>query len=117
MKIHVFFGLLVVAALILGTLPVQAQETVVAAPPSHGVVLRVQSDWGKMPLYFIANQGQMDDQVSFYVQGKDKTLYFTPQGLTFALNGLPCQPPSLQGKGRRNSLPRFGVGLGKKSER
>ncbi len=42
-------------------------------------------DWGRMPLYFIANQGQLDEVVSYYVQGSDKTLYFTPQGLTFSL--------------------------------
>ncbi len=39
-----------------------------------------------MPLYFIANRGQMDEQVAYYVQGKDKTLYLTPQGMTIALN-------------------------------
>jgi hypothetical protein len=52
--------------------------------PTHAVT-RVQTDWGKMPLYFIANQGQMDARVAFYVQGSDKTLYFTPDGVTFAL--------------------------------
>jgi hypothetical protein len=39
----------------------------------------------RLPLYFIENRGQMDDQVAYYVQGKDKTTYFTAQGLTFAL--------------------------------
>jgi hypothetical protein len=52
--------------------------------PTHAVT-RVQTDWGKMPLYFIANQGQMDARVAFYVQGSDKTLYFTPDGVTFAM--------------------------------
>jgi len=27
--------------------------------------LHTQIEWGKMPLYFIANQGQMDDQVAY----------------------------------------------------
>ncbi len=48
---------------------------------------QTQSDWGQMPLYFVANQGQVDGAVTFYIPGKDKTLYFTPQGLTFALTG------------------------------
>ena len=38
-----------------------------------------------MPLSFIPNDGQVDKQVAFYIQGKDKTLYFTPAGVTFVL--------------------------------
>jgi predicted outer membrane repeat protein len=49
--------------------------------------ISVDRDFGKMPLYFIENQGQLDTEVDFYVQGSDKTLYFTPQGVTFALAG------------------------------
>jgi hypothetical protein len=41
----------------------------------------------RLPLLFIENQGQVDDQVAYYVQGKDKTLYFTPDGVTFVLSG------------------------------
>lgn len=40
---------------------------------------------GKMPLYFIENRGQMDRQVAYYIQGQDKTIYFTPKGVTFSL--------------------------------
>ncbi len=38
-----------------------------------------------MPVYFIPNRGQMDERVAYYVQGKDKTVYFTDEGVTFAL--------------------------------
>ena len=38
-----------------------------------------------MPIYFIPNQGQMDEPVAYYVQGKDKTLYFTSEGITLSL--------------------------------
>jgi len=38
-----------------------------------------------MPVYFIPNRGQMDEQVDYYVQGKDKTVYFTDEGITFVL--------------------------------
>jgi hypothetical protein len=41
----------------------------------------------RLPLYFIENQGQLDERVGYYVQGRDKTLYFTSQGLTFVLGG------------------------------
>ena len=43
--------------------------------------------YGQLPLYFIENQGQLDPQVSYYIQGRDKSIYFTPAGVTFALRG------------------------------
>jgi hypothetical protein len=52
---------------------------------SSAVSLRLDREFGKMPLYFIANQGQTDRRVAFYIQGKDKTIYFTSEGLTIAL--------------------------------
>ena len=58
------------------------QET---SPALNNQNIRIDIDYGKMPLYFIPNQGQMDKQVAYYVQGKDKTIYFTPGGITFAL--------------------------------
>jgi hypothetical protein len=53
--------------------------------PASGA-LRVDKDFGKMPLYFIPNQGQMDARVDYYLQGKDKTIYFTSEGLTYVLS-------------------------------
>jgi hypothetical protein len=69
------------------------------APIMHATA-RAQTDWGKMPLYFIANQGQMDARVAYYVQGSDKTLYFTPEGVTFALSDLAGSPQEGEGKSR-----------------
>jgi len=60
-----------------------AEESTILRPRSSHIGLT--DNWGKMPVYFIANQGQMDERVAFYVQGSDKTLYFTPDGVTFAL--------------------------------
>ena len=49
---------------------------------------------GKLPLYFVENRGQLDDRVAYYVQGRDTSVYFTGQGLTFAMpaagNGRHC---------------------------
>jgi hypothetical protein len=45
------------------------------------------TSWWRLPLLFIENQGQIDDQVAYYIQGKDKSLYFTPEGVTFVLSG------------------------------
>ncbi len=41
----------------------------------------------KLPLYFVENQGVYPDEVRFYVQGADKTLFFTDHGVTVALEG------------------------------
>ena len=46
-----------------------------------------QKDFAKMPLYFIENRGQLDSRVAYYIQGSDKSLYFTPQGVTLVLTG------------------------------
>jgi hypothetical protein len=54
------------------------------APPAVDRAAILES-FGRMPLYFVENQGQMDSQVAYYVQGSDKTIYFTPDGVTFAL--------------------------------
>ncbi len=78
--------------------------------PSTGAVA-LAADWGHMPLVFVANQGQVDGPVAYYVQGRDKTLYFTPDGVTFALTDLTRlhrtiapQPPSLQETGEAPPL-------------
>jgi len=63
---------------------VQKEPPGVAAPQSLASI-RADADFGKVPLYFIANQGQVDKPVAYYVQGKDKILYFTPEGITLVL--------------------------------
>ena len=35
------------------------------------------ADYGRMPLHFIANAGQLDAAVDYYVPGSDKTVYFS----------------------------------------
>ena len=49
----------------------------------HGKQQRVVEAYGQLPLYFIENQGQLDSQVSYYIQGRDKSIYFTPKGVTY----------------------------------
>lgn len=41
----------------------------------------------EQPLYFIENRGQLHDDVAYYLQGRDKTLFFTETGITFSLSG------------------------------
>ncbi|MBN1315077.1 MAG: SBBP repeat-containing protein, partial [Anaerolineales bacterium] len=47
--------------------------------------VRVEESFGNLPLYFVENQGQMDEEVAYYIQGHDKTIYFTGDGVTFVL--------------------------------
>jgi len=56
--------------------------------------VKIEKDYGKMPLTFIPNKGQMDKQVYYYVQGKDKTVYFTSEGVTYSLNSKDSLQPS-----------------------
>jgi len=64
---------------------VQTASAQTSSVPSSAA-LKVDRDFGKMPLYFIPNQGQMDARVAYYLQGKDKTIYFTSEGLTYVLS-------------------------------
>ena len=41
--------------------------------------------YGKLPLYFIENKGQLDPRVRFYVKTSGQTLYFTDEGIVFDL--------------------------------
>ena len=63
-----------------------AQANVPRSLPAAAPKLRTNADFGRMPLYFIANRGQLDPRVAFYVQGGDKSLYFTSEGITFLVN-------------------------------
>jgi len=54
-----------------------------SASPLTGVI--ANTDYGRMPLHFIANQGQLDKAVDYYVPGSDKTVYFSRGGLTIVM--------------------------------
>jgi len=55
------------------------------APVPANAAPALKPDFGQLPLYFVENRGQLDDRVAYYIQGSDKTLYFTSEGVTFAL--------------------------------
>ena len=50
---------------------------------------RADTALGELPLCFVPNRGQLSGPAAFYVQGKDKTIYFAADGLTFVLSGPP----------------------------
>jgi hypothetical protein len=90
-----WLGLIAVVVLVsLGsrdTLASSHQTAIVAPPPraepAAGTTARVKAPWGKLPLYFIENRGQVDPRVAYYIQGQSTTVYFTSEGVTLALTG------------------------------
>jgi len=61
------------------------------ADPGHSLPVEVQSSVER--LHFIENRGQLDPTVRYYLPGRDKTLYFTPTGVTIALSGNEADNP------------------------
>jgi hypothetical protein len=60
---------------------------VVASPSLSPNTSGINADYSRLPLYFIKNRGQVGERTAYYVQGHDKSLYFTPQNLTYVLAG------------------------------
>ena len=55
--------------------------------PGTPPAIRVRpANFNHLPLYFIENRGQVDGRVSHYLLGRDKTIFFTPQGAHFVLH-------------------------------
>ncbi|WP_083453989.1 cadherin-like beta sandwich domain-containing protein [Syntrophomonas palmitatica] len=66
-----------------------------SAPPDATTEAKVERLLVNMPLLFIENQGQTDKQVSYYIQGRQGSVYFTSQGMTMTFvkkTDFPEQP-------------------------
>jgi hypothetical protein len=50
---------------------------------SSGTVLKRNPDFGNIPLYFIPNQGQVNEKARFYAKTSRYTLWMTKEGLIF----------------------------------
>jgi len=81
--------------------PVTVKET--PDNPSSKMVKR-DPDFGKIPLYFIPNQGQVDGKARFYARTSRYMLWMTKQGLVFdsirkveATHPAPSGHPSQEG--------------------
>ena len=66
-------------------MPAVTEQIFHSPSASSARVLQAQPDFSNMPVSLIPNQGQLDDRVDYYIQGKDKTIYFGAEGVTFAL--------------------------------
>lgn len=52
-----------------------------ATPDKLKSHVKVMNTLGNLPVYFIENQGQLDEWVAYYVKGSDKDIYFTADGV------------------------------------
>lgn len=60
-----------------------------AAPGTNGVKTQVQESYGRLPLSFIRNEGQVDQKVKFYEKGSGHTTFFTQEGVYLSLVSGP----------------------------
>ena len=58
-----------------------------SSPAGPGATESVARSLQNLPLYFIGNQGQVDERVAFYVHGATTSVYLTRAGIAFALKG------------------------------
>ena len=107
--------------------PITTNGQVSTAEVPEAIRQQIRETYGKLPLYFIQNQGQLDPRVAYYIQGGDKSIYFTGSGVTFSLpdaltaagDGKPSsealvRPASYRGIGVVTAplLSRLGLELG-----
>jgi len=85
-----------------GSKPGQVTPQAPSAPA--GASFAANTDVGRVPLYFIPNQGQLDERVAFSIQGRGKTVYFTPGGVTFSLR-QPLEKTAGNGETGSGKLP------------
>ena len=62
-----------------------AGQTAFSGQVGQAVLSPLRPDFAKFPLSFVPNRGQIDDRAAFYVQGKDKTVFFASEGVSFVL--------------------------------
>jgi hypothetical protein len=78
-------GLSILTAIFLFIFSVSFLAVSGAAAPEKADRESILEAYGKLPLYFIENQGQLDPKVRFYVKTSGQTLYFTDEGIVFDL--------------------------------
>ena len=71
--------------------------------PQASSPVRAESSFGRVPLAFVANEGQIDRAIDYYVPGSEKSLYFGSDGITFvlrqpSLSAAPRDPGPIAGR-------------------
>jgi hypothetical protein len=63
--------------------------------PDEATKVRVLETYGKLPLSFEANQGQVDKQVNFLARGSGYSVFLTPTQAVLTLRATRTQPSTL----------------------
>jgi len=62
---------------------------------SESKKVQILERYGKFPLYFIENQGQVDQKVKFYERGRGHTIFFTSEEIVFTFYSAKEKSPSV----------------------
>ena len=68
---------------------------------------RIIENYGKIPLAFTLNQGQLDPNVNFTTSGNGCSMFFSPEGTTFLLSRETEQSVAKRAANRNKSIIRF----------
>ena len=93
---RLLLGGLAISCFLPGPSPAPERQAAAARPSriASPAPVRLDTAFGKLPLQFIPNEGQKNKAVAYYVEGRDKTICFTPEGLTIVL----ARDPGDEGK-------------------
>jgi len=69
---------------------------------SETAKVKLQKDYGKLPLFFIQNNGQMDKRVKYYEKGSSHATFFANDGVYLSLQAKKpkIQASNIKGPGR-----------------
>ncbi|MCX8159850.1 MAG: fibronectin type III domain-containing protein [Candidatus Saccharicenans sp.] len=86
-----------------GKIPSEVASTRSEQRPGAGGLDSLRGAEVSWPLLFIPNRGQLDPRVAFYLQGSDKNIYFSPDGLTITISMLKEKTEVSSGAGKGGS--------------
>ncbi len=77
------------------------------APVDPAALFHFQETYGRLPLYFMENRGQVDRRVKFYASGGRHSVFFTQKEVVFSITKKQEQEPTGRSdKGDRDALQR-----------
>jgi hypothetical protein len=76
-------------------------STAHSARPDDPAKLKMLKSYGRLPLSFVENKGQVDKKVSFYLKGSQGTIYFTKEAIIYDL--ISGEPRPSKGEERRTA--------------
>jgi hypothetical protein len=104
------FGIFLSLFLSLAFLSCSSVSNVHPVKPDDPSTLRVLGSYGKLPLWFVENRGQVDKRVSYYLQGRQGTICFTKEAIVYHLTSAKA-PPSKGAEQKPKEVERLSFAL------